>query len=471
MMANNEKFTVEYIASLPIRKINQRGQLVEVRYDDKKKIIFQLDEHGSFTGKWGYADLDALNGTAAPAMPTDPPIAQEATPQEGADTDLTSSMEPLDLSSDADSADATKAPETQAAAFHGCADDRKKPKKLAPYQKGIAFVAALALLAFLLNVFSTPKKPDDPENLTTAATTEHPTANTAAETQVTTVTTIPESTQEETVPPETEPGITVIAAVRDMIPGHKITRNDLAFCEISRQDYLMLQAISGLYTESDADDLIGLEASSFISGGAYIDHDDLAVTYAPASPWNRSEQQPYIITLPVTITPNTLYNYLPGTQADITIATETTVTGIPETTQATTAGAEHSSTTVESTIISTYVIRGATCLDILDKKQNSLYPAYAALASVPTPYLSRILKETYPTVYHMEQLIPAYITIAVTSEQADILQPLNNTNMEVAIGSPSGAAETKTQADTYQQLLNVAANLANQWTEKTGGGN
>jgi len=143
---------------------------------------------------------------------------------------------------------------------------------------------------------------------------------------------------------------------------------------------------------------------------------------------------------------------------------------VPTTPSMPTSGIEHNSSTIESMIVDTYVIRGASIIDILDAEQNSLFSRYHAFASVPAAYLEDVIAVELPAAGDIECMIPVYIKIAVTAEQAAMIQSIGQSNMTVSVSNTSAIAETDLQSQTYPQLTSVASLLTKQWQTVTAGG-
>jgi len=500
-MENLPIFTIEYISSLPVRKINYCGQELNTRYDAEKKRIFLLNKDGSYSGRWGTVDLDAPTVTneetedeidSAIVMP--PFIAPQAeanhphsggAEEKGDPTSFETYVaeDPADLGNNIESQERQEPelisePTNSTAAGH--------PKRIDPQHiKVIAVIALIGLLALLFSLFARPSHQDSSPAATTISTTAATTL--PPETQQTIASTSPATRpSEETQPPE--PGIVVLVAEKHMLPGHQISEDDLSNMEITSADFQAINAMNGIYLSEEASRLTGLVTTQFVVKGTYIDYSDLAISYAPVNPWGRTGTQQFALPLPVSVTADSLVDFLPGTCADIMITVETKVsetigpsaiteTGepnggeqVPTTPSMPTSGIEHNSSTIESMIVDTYVIRGASIIDILDAEQNSLFSRYHAFASVPAAYLEDVIAVELPAAGDIECMIPVYIKIAVTAEQAAMIQSIGQSNMTVSVSNTSAIAETDLQSQTYPQLTSVASLLTKQWQTVTAGG-
>lgn len=485
-MEINPNFSLEFINSLPVRKINYGGQILSVRYDDINKRIYLLNKDGKYSGRWGQADLNADPKSAVDELDEDDFSLQlpgtkalDQDEPDGAGTPNSAGTESYVETADSEAVHETDPTDPLI--------PQKDPKQRFPgYIKVIAVIAAIGLVALLFSLLSLPKRQDNQEtSAATAQTTESTTQESTAfsdeaalqnPTAPTDETTLPSTTVEETQPP-VEPGVTLLAAAHDLLPGHRISEDDLVLIEVSTLEYQTISALEGIYTAEYVSQLIGLEASQFIATNSYISYDDLTVSYLPANPWGRTEDAQFTAVLPVNATATTLTDYLPGTCADITITTETKVTSTVAPTESsqeaekpTYEGIEHNSSVVESMIVDTYVLRNVTIIDMLDSAQNSLFPAYSSLGSVPAAYLSDIVSSQYSEIDAVNSVIPVYIKVAAPTDYATLLQSIESANKTVTISNTSVAITTDLQGAVYAKMRDVAAIIADRWEILGNGG-
>lgn len=446
-MKDNGNPTPEYINNLPIRQISIGGIVQPVRYDDEKKRIYLLDEEGNHTGSIGTADLSGSSQKQEnkempeSVMPAFAPAEAEGSPE------VTDPPVPGD----------TEIPPPNMDEYEECTG-RSWKQLLLVFGAAAAFIVIILLLSSL---FSGKNRNTGAVGDTTAS----PTISQTEQTTVPIETT--EATEQTEAPTEPEVKISVLVAGTTLLPGDSLDAADLTFMEISEEEYTMLSAMGGVYILGEEPILDGFVSNQYIPEGGYIWQDCAALTYSPANPWAGLENGYQTVRIPVVLQPQQLNSILCGTQVDIKIETQTRLTTdnpvSPEGDTADASGLQHDSSTVESMVIDTYIIPKALIVDTLNKRTDSVYADYCALATIPAPYRSVYLQKKYASVADLEELLPVYILIALPQQQAEFLNTLNTSNMTVTITGNAPKVDTMVQSERYEAVKETAASIQDAW--------
>lgn len=495
---------LEKYESLRPLQYSYGGKLIEVRYDEKEQVMYSKDPQ---TGRIKKTAVDSeafwknvsQSNTVNPIKNAASPITREKASDrsqvsKGVDAsqaakssasgvqnypaEAATAQTPPDATDEADDADLPT--DTPQGSSNGCPPqgtqtEQDAPDDAAPEQRPRRSKKPILILLAILIIVGTilfragkiyleamPRETTPQESTAqTLAPTEDGTEPIGSEDAESSSATESISGQAEMV--------SVLTAKSTMLPGHVLVKNDFATTEMSTREYQALMAAGGYYKESDLSLLEGFVVVDYIPMGSCIQNDAVAAQYAPVNPWGKTTEQQVVVTLPITVTPETLTGYLWGKSLDITVRTETKVE-LPVSPQEdppeeagnnTPDGIQHESSTVEAIQADTYILRAATIIDVLDEQKESLFSQYASLTSAPAPYRPEIIAGWQRE--SIEGLVPVYIKVAVPAEQGLLLNELEGSNMTLTFDAVGENCTTTLQADAFTSLQDVAVLLAGIW--------
>lgn len=421
------KITNEYLESLPKIQINPTGDLTcYARYDKDNNVVFMLDNEGNFTGK--VAPADTLVRFEAEAPEQQP---QEEVPKMPEAIDDTEPTEE---------------------------DNHRGEKKnhfFVPVLIGIAVVVVI-VIAIILGKAS--RIVNDQQKETEQSTEQISTEGSAATTDPTITT---ERTEENVM-------VHVLTTSQDFLPGHVLQKEDFIINEVEEIEYRILAGITGIYTDVDAEQLIGQTVTKYLPSGSYLTYDDIAESYSPVNPWSRTEDKQALLTLAVTVTSDNWKQYLWGVEAKVKVETQTKIK--TESTEDSTAleselpeGIKYSNSVVESMLQSTYEIQSAVVVDVLDVNGNSLFATYSSLTNIPSGYMDKKLAELYATIEAVDTLRPCSVVLALPAEEAAVITSLKVDTMNVSLLEPIPEISTDLQSETYTRMQNLGTKMAALW--------
>lgn len=478
--------------SLKAYRVRIANQTMVVRYDPEKKMIYPLDENGNPTGLQAHVDLSGyiLEEVTFEPVPLETPemVSTEKTQEtqggsqepEGAlnldglwqeipceGTQTPAGDDPAEVGTGSDEAE--RPLETQEP--QGGQERKLKRGKLLGLPSWLLVLGAVVAAVFLwLAILSGTGKGSVTET--------DPTDTTGQLTA---------SEQTEADPTEhsefLEPMVSVLTVSTDLLPGHVIGEDDLVEVSLPESQYHSLCAAGGIYTAAYLERIYGMSIVEYISAGQYLNYDNIADAYEPVNPWGGKGSSTTIISLPIAVDLEQLNSYLWGNSVNIIIRVQSVVSTPapgnaqtnPDDPNATTApsepstpsGMQHQASTVESTVIDTYTVNGVTIVNVLNANKESLYPRYYSLASIPSVFLYDIISSQYEDPDVMDADIPCYLRVAVTADQAKLINSLNRESMKVSISNVGISATNDLQSAVYSDLQAVARMIVKVLSEKT----
>lgn len=496
------RITKDYLDALPVTSMFVGDKEVRVRYDNAIKTCYVLDKFGNYTGQ-AKSGID-LSAQFSPAqqtkavdlnnLPPVPPKTAAEPPKQEPDKPepVVEQKEPEEAEKQPDKPEKAakppkkkikreKAPGGDNMATLGAEKDvlnaenplleEEKPKKkgCGGVFLGLALilvaVAAFAMLLVNQGIIRLPGAtgPTEPSETTSMEQTVPDEKEETAPSET-------KNQPEETEPSEsTDPAelTYVLKAKATMLPGHVISAEDFELEGLDSIEYHALGVSGGVYTTEELDRLEGLVVVNYVPADKYLSYDDVGSQYAPANPWGRTESRQSVVTLPVSITPETLTQWLWGNYVDmeITIQTKLTSPANSSTTEDPTAptGIQHHTSTVESMLVDTYMVQAAAIVDVLNEDGTSLFARYQSLASIPVVFRENEMSVAYADVNQLATDIPCYVQVAVPAEQGALLDSLNRDNMTVTISNATLNTSTDLQSAAYTSLREVGQIVANNW--------
>lgn len=283
-----------------------------------------------------------------------------------------------------------------------------------------------------------------------------------------------EPVQTEPLQSETTTTVKVIVATNVIIPGEEITENTLEIREIPENDYRLLSAAVGLYTDAELDKLTGLVATNYIPAGKYLSYSDLGRTFGSVNPWEGEYEEYKRIAIPVSPTPDNLtgINWASTVSLTITVQTkqtnENTTSKDEEEGSGTPDGMEHESSVLESMVVDTYRLSNVWIADIQNAAGESLYARYYAISSIPSAFQVDYLQALYQDETQRDKDIPAFIIICVTDAQYELLSGIPHVDMTVEVSNSVFASGTMVQNETYAMLRDAEIAIAEAWKQAKG---
>ncbi len=241
--------------------------------------------------------------------------------------------------------------------------------------------------------------------------------------------------------PEAKNGIgtiKVIQMLKEHIPGEIIKLDNLGTAEISAENYNVINLTGNpLFQWSSVDAIVGKYASVYIPAGQYLQHGSVTDNYNPVNPWIVRRPGVTLKTIPVSNIESFPDGVVFGALANFSVVIQTVkppsyVQGaeLPSTT----TGMTHEISLEQSIIIDTYGLKNVVICDLLDKNRNSLFLDYSIYGAIPKEELILYLQNlSENNALNYDDLAPAYIVVALTNEQADLLGDLSGNNVKVNI--------------------------------------
>lgn len=427
-----------YILSLPEVKTQIGGKEVTVRYDDNAKEIYMLDEKGEVIAV-APADLSGEIQQTSDSSPQNEEMKENAESSESSNKTEDKEQnffEDLNLANQANEKDKNKG-----------------------FAKKIAFVVALAVVLGGIACFVSALKQyrqrlSQQDNLTE-------TSQSAEGTE-----TKEETTEESSVETTGNNVTCVLVTKTSMLPGAVLSAEDFELVEMDTSEYKMLAANGGIYTAAELDRLEGLVVNTYVAADQYLSYESVSNSYVVANPWGRTDELQSTLTLKIEVSPDNLTSCLWGNLVDLKILVETKYTTTntqisDEVLEA--AGVQHQNSTVESTVIDTFVLEAVLIVDTLNANKESLFSAYSSYAAIPVVFREDELTTIYEEPSVLDADIPCYITIAVTSEQAALINALSTDSMTVTFSDPSSSISTDIQSSVYTASQEIGTMIAKLW--------
>lgn len=254
--------------------------------------------------------------------------------------------------------------------------------------------------------------------------------------------------------------IEVIQVTEDLIPGDVITESNIQKVTISAETYNQISLTSvSIYQWSRMDSLLGSYAVTYIPQGQYLTYDNVNAVYQQSgNPWAKETSGSAFITVPLPEEIISAQSITFGSIIDLAITKETvTKVGKTETENeeepVEIEGLEHKTSVQQSSQVDTYVLSGVIVCDLLNTEKNSLYGTFTAWIGIPSgeqhAYIKRKLSENASLA---ASLVPHYIKIQVTNEQAEALGSLTDDDTTVEI-----TVTDKTDSSSDAKSLYTAA--------------
>lgn len=510
--------TPEEVGKLPIYTVMIGNEQRRIRYDEKTKTVYRLHPDGTWTGKHTVFDLtDQIKAIQAKKMlhpegksKCQPPVKRQSShqaPEEEIDVPEMHPLPILERTQQEPPAVFQKvetAPKPESAApqknpmpsthkegeitseeidefVEGQSEDQKdshqRPKRAKKRRLKLYFVLiaiGLCSILFISLWFAVesklvPKDNDivpstsaisdtqtDPEDTSSTETPTAPVNDTGTEPEVQ-ETAIASSESEHTY-------IHVLAPMESIIPGQAITAEALSIVQIEEATYLQLTTFGGLYTHIDLEQLHGFVAAQYIPAGKYLTYNDITKSYDPLIPWEDISETS--LQLAVAMAPTDIFDYSWGNHIDVTIKVTTKTTdrnNVNQDDEQAMEGIEHESSVIEAMVIDTYKLQNIQILDILDSSGDSLFSQYMAMAAIPSALQKDYLEENYTDLATLQKVIPAYIVVGLTAEQASQLTELDQNNMTLQITDAKPSVETPLQNEVYAKIHDIQSAIGDTW--------
>lgn len=486
----------EFIEGLPVLTVKIGNEPKKVRYDPINKMVYQLDDDENWSGKMGQYNLDALLSPGDDAAPTQEADAVPLTNEVETETDAPQqeSANPQDLAPcDTEEYAPSANEDTIVADNPACPvgeldptipisenptpDANENSDIKAPINLGKAVIfgsilGGIIILVIIVCVllFSGKNKkipiPSEPVQQTEQTDVSGATETyTVPETQP--VTDPSEEVPAESEVQETAPAadVYVLCPSQALIPGQILTEDIITSVGISNSEYRQLTSSIGLYTEDNLSSIVGLVATKYIAAETFLTYDNLSNSYAPLNPWTAEQNTITTITLPVTPHWDNLVYFTWGNTVDLTITVETKQTNSNDTTETEDPpeGLEHESSVVESMVLDTYKLQGVRIIDVVNAQNQSLFPYYMSIASIPSGFQRNYLDGHYPDVTAFEPALPCFLTIEISKAQAEVLTKLDPSCMTITVTNPVAINSNILQNDTYNSIRNTLALISDLW--------
>ena len=436
----------EWITSLPWRSFKTGTNVVSGFYDESEGVIYLTNRDKELSGKVVKSTSSKESKpTAAPAADpttTDDNDSEENTPtfasrlskklrkMAGADPD--EEPEKKTTKSKKKESYATMKDEKEAAE-----DDEKQRtlKMKIIFGAGLIAVMAIVALVVLPHVIH---KSIDPKP------TENPAGNT--DTALLSSATV--------APEQIADVVNVLQAKRVILPGDKLTMDNVQSATISAADYnLICQTGNLLYLWEDFTVTELVEnpdgksksepisethirdeyySTSFVDMGIFLSYKDVSKSeYKPINPWMRSDVGTKYVMIPIhydELSQNTLFHYGTKFKLQINIPGDSSVTS-PEG-----DGVEGLNITTSKDTLFTYTLDNVTLLDMCNKDGASLYTNYDILSQIPVCRQSSYLELLESSsLIPSEKFLPSYIIVEMTEAQLEKIGDLKKEGVTYSI--------------------------------------
>jgi hypothetical protein len=244
----------------------------------------------------------------------------------------------------------------------------------------------------------------------------------------------------------------------NVMPGESMMNVPLTVMQVPENEYKILSSVAQVYTEDDKTAIEKMVAAKYISAGKYLMEDDLTTHYMAINPWADMEAGEACITLPIKAEVGNITDYLWGNQVNIKITYKTQYA--PPSSPDTGAGDApegvfSDSTMVESTLVTTYLFRGAVIREVYGGDGESLYSEYERRTMLPDAVLAEYLQERYRDEDAIAADVPASISVIVTQAQYELMAAMDMEAVSVELEVVSGSCENELQRDMYADLQRV----------------
>lgn len=443
----------EYIDDLPIQEEEINGEVKKFRVDTQQKIVYELHPK---TLKW--------NGNCYPIELYDP-----VTELPNADP-----LIPPELIQELQEEDEFEEParESEESVIPIPLDGELQEESFwHTYKNYILIAAALIVCILSVRIWNAAKEKAEYLAVEQSATEEsfHGTRTAFEDSQTYATEEDPSDTHtasHNTVAETTEPEetVSVLIARKDLLPGDMLDGDAIGTMELTLSEYEGLPADSCL-PEKKTSLIIGKYAECFIKKGDYLTADTATDTFSPINPWGTDS--PNYIDIPIN---HTTAPACPiGSKMTLTLTIDDTIhysaqspVSYEGTDYTGTAAAEGSRWYV------TLTLDNVTVIDWFNDKGTSLFPSYYAYAQVPAEQLYDVISEKYKDRTLFWREYPSYARIHLSPEQYALIESMSNKRSAV-FGTAIPVVEASSQADLYEKLSNVYAELQVRWIMKLGG--
>lgn len=118
---------------------------------------------------------------------------------------------------------------------------------------------------------------------------------------------------------------------------------------------------------------------------------------------------------------------------------------------------------MQSMVLDTYKLQGVRIIDVVNAQNQSLFPYYMSIASIPSGFQRNYLDGHYPDVTAFEPALPCFLTIEISKAQAEVLTKLDPSCMTITATNPVAINSNVLQNDTYNSIRNTLALISDLW--------
>lgn len=434
----------ELLDALPIKEIRIGDTVQKVRFDAMTSRMYLLDQNGDYTGK--------------SAVWTQPIV--ETEPASGSQDDI--DTVPLEIPL----VEADSVPELQEEVEPEPQDNEDNETDLQPKVKRrvpmllILGIATILLILGIMSVrsFLISAKNQKDKN---AVQTDRPTglATTPSPTNKDPFDATDSGDAEDIEPSDDNMAmIALLVPEKDVMPGESMMGVPITITQVPENEYKILSSITKVYTDKDINAISKMVAAKYIFAGKYLTDSDLTAQYISINPWADLEAGEACITLPVEAASGNVADYLWGNQVNVKITYETPymLPSFPDAGTADTPdGVFTDSTMVESTLITTYLFRGAVIRDVYNREGESLFAEYERRTMLPDAVLAEYLRARYQNKDGAAVDVPDGISVIVTQEQYEMLAAMDMEEVSIELEVVSGSCENELQRNMYADLQRV----------------
>lgn len=276
--------------------------------------------------------------------------------------------------------------------------------------------------------------------------------------------------------PDVDPNVVtdqihVVQVVKDLLPGHVLTPEDVQECVLDVAAYNEAVLYGRNFCTYDSlDKLVGNYLTEYIPANQYLEQDSIkAASPFGINPWSSTEQGTTFITVPIApdMADKTSFGF--GSVVDMTVrrTVSSQVAVGDEPGYEDVPGVTHTSTVGTTSRTEEITISGLYVCDILNGDNESLYETYAAYMGIPLgnrlDYLTAAL-EADETLW--TRLTPAYVKVRVTDAQSVAIGDVNAEGTTVALhDANSQFINTDTQAEFASESTAIKTTLYQAYAE------
>ena len=377
---------IRRIKDLPTRKIKYAGVVSYAKFDEENGLVFILDEKGVPTGELRSVSKDESSQGYKSSFKVDRPNSHKLPRPDAADgADVDSDKEPVPY------------------------EEMKKKVLLSSIISaviGIVLSLAVTIPVFLLSDRNAGATAD-------------------------------------------EQSFVVVQVLSDLLPGDIIDSAMLNRISVSGETFNQA-ALSGetLYMWSEAQNLVGMAASEFVSAGECLSYSNVTGLYeVPENPLLVLEDGNAYLDIPVNLSYKYVDSVLMGRYLDITLEVVTSKNTSERVETGDVPGLNHSSSVTEKTITDIYRLSDMVIVDMIAGDGSSLYETYFSYNQIPdgmlydyfTKVVSELLNVDADGDPDVEQLLSPFcvstIRVQLPKDQVKAIGKLNAENTTVKINN------------------------------------